>query len=161
MYYNMLQYLNLTEHFARLSHFGFCQCKYVVGNVCTVIYNWQLYFIIFDPNCKLKYRVTYIYVKGKPILIQAWIGPYGSRRLRLPDNRQMKMARLSALRTDRRYPQEITLVFISVTGHSATGRIKSMKNPNDLIGNLNHDLSACGAVPQPTAPQCIYIYIHM
>ena len=32
------------------------------------------------------------------------------------------------------------------------GRIMSMKNSNDTIGNLTRDLPACGAVPQPTAP---------
>jgi hypothetical protein len=26
-----------------------------------------------------------------------------------------------------------------------------MKNPNDPIGNRTHDISACSAVPQPTA----------
>ena len=28
----------------------------------------------------------------------------------------------------------------------------SMKNSNDTIGNRTHDLPACSAVPQPTAP---------
>jgi len=27
-----------------------------------------------------------------------------------------------------------------------------MKNSNDIIGNRTHDLSACNAVPQPSAP---------
>jgi hypothetical protein len=27
-----------------------------------------------------------------------------------------------------------------------------MKNPNDPIGNRTHNLPACSAVPQPTAP---------
>jgi hypothetical protein len=36
--------------------------------------------------------------------------------------------------------------------HSATGRIKSMKNPNDTIGNRNRDIPFRRAVPQPTAP---------
>ena len=35
--------------------------------------------------------------------------------------------------------------------HSAAGRIMSMKNSNDTIGNLTHDLSACSEVPQPAA----------
>jgi len=30
----------------------------------------------------------------------------------------------------------------------------SMKNPNDYIRNRTRDLSACSAVPQPTAPPC-------
>ena len=36
-------------------------------------------------------------------------------------------------------------------GHSATGRIMSMKNSNDNIGNRSSDLPTCSAVPQPTA----------
>ena len=37
-------------------------------------------------------------------------------------------------------------------GHSASGRIMSMKNSNDAIGNRTRDLAACSAVPEPTAP---------
>ena len=46
-------------------------------------------------------------------------------------------------------------------GHIAAGRIMSMKNSNDTIGNQTCDLPACSAVPQPTAPprvpKCIYM----
>jgi hypothetical protein len=34
-------------------------------------------------------------------------------------------------------------------GHSATGRIISMKNSSDTVGNRTHDLPVCSAVPQP------------
>jgi hypothetical protein len=47
--------------------------------------------------------------KGKAFPLPAWRGPWGSRRLRLPeflDNRHMKVVRLSALRIGRLYPQE-------------------------------------------------------
>jgi hypothetical protein len=37
-------------------------------------------------------------------------------------------------------------------GHSAAGRIVSVKISNDTIGNRTRDLLAYSAVPQPTAP---------
>ena len=37
-------------------------------------------------------------------------------------------------------------------GNSAAGRIMSMKNSNDTIGNRARDLPTCNAVPQQTAP---------
>ena len=37
-------------------------------------------------------------------------------------------------------------------GHSVTGRIMSMIKSNDIIRNQTHDLLACSAVPQTTAP---------
>jgi hypothetical protein len=69
----------------------------------------------------------------------------------------MKVARLSALRTDRLYPPGNTAGthFCSELsrpqGHSTAERM-AMKNSNDTIGNRTRDLPACCAVPQPTAP---------
>ena len=37
-------------------------------------------------------------------------------------------------------------------GHSAAGRIMSMKNSSDTIGNRTRNLLAYSAVPQPTVP---------
>jgi len=41
---------------------------------------------------------------------------------------------------------------VSTQGHSATGRVRSVKNSSDSIGNWTRDLPACSAQPQPTAP---------
>jgi hypothetical protein len=44
--------------------------------------------------------------------------------------------------------------------HSAAGKIMSMKNSNDTIGNLTLDLPTCSAVPQSTAlPREVSLYL--
>jgi hypothetical protein len=69
---------------------------------------------VFSPGTE----VTGKRVKGKAVPLQAWTGPYGSRKLRFPDfvTTAQDGGRLSALSTGRLYPQEILLVLISVRG---------------------------------------------
>jgi hypothetical protein len=71
----------------------------------------------------------------------------------------MKVARLSALRTGRLYfSGKISGSYICYRlnlpqGHSATGRIRPMKNAYDPIGNRTCDFPACSAVPQASMLQ--------
>jgi len=70
----------------------------------------------------------------------------------------MKVVRLSVPRTSHFYPPHNfpgTYFCWSLSqpqGRSAAGRIMSMKNSSDTIGNWTRDLPACSAVPEPTTP---------
>jgi hypothetical protein len=79
--------------------------------------------------------------------LQAWTGPEGSRRLRLPDFKRYGTCRWQ-------FSQPYFLVLISVSDR-VDPRTKvrpedlSMKNSNDPIGSRNRDHTACSTVPQP------------
>jgi hypothetical protein len=96
------------------------------------------------------YKMSQLYfsinkMKVKQSLHRPYYRPWGFQEVenpRFPDNRHTEMVRLSALRTGRLHPPGIFLVLDSVRGHSATGKIKSMKNAN---------FPACSALPRPAA----------
>jgi len=82
--------------------------------------------------------------------VQAYYRPSGFQEVEAPrfqDNRHTKVVRLSVLRPAAFTPQEILLVFISVRGHSAAGKITLMKRYNDTTGNRTRGLPACSVVP--------------
>jgi hypothetical protein len=66
--------------------------------------------------------------------------------------------KLSVLRAGHPLPPERFPVPISKLsgpqGHSAAGRIRSIKKSSDLIGNGTCDLPACSTAPQPTTLPC-------
>ena len=100
--------------------------------------------------------VTHI---GKAIPLQVWTGPEGSRRLRLPDYKTIGHEGGRVVSHTRRPPLPSGNIpgngFCSRLsqhqGHSAAGKITSMKNSND-ISNRTRDLPACRTVPQPPVP---------
>jgi hypothetical protein len=74
------------------------------------------------------------------------------------DSRHINVVSLSSPRTGPLYPpgdilgthfcQRLSQSHVRI----ATGRMKSMKDPNDPIRNRTRDLPPFGAVPRPTAP---------
>jgi hypothetical protein len=108
-----------------------------------------------------EYGITFQKLKSIPL--QAWTGPLGSSRLRLPeflDNWQMKVVRFSALCTGcLYYPQERYLLFISVRGWGDSRTIVrseqvSQQKSQQPIGNQTCDFPSCSTVPHPTTSPC-------
>ena len=77
------------------------------GTLCSNVAHLALQKLIIDVKGKCK-----------AVTLHVWTGPEVSRKLRFPDfvTTAQDSGMLSALRTDRLYPQEILLVPISVRG---------------------------------------------
>jgi hypothetical protein len=98
--------------------------------------------------------------EDKAIPVQAWRGPEDFRRLidgpKFQDNRHIKAVRLSALRIGPLYSpgnipgNHFRWRLSRPQGHSAAGRIKSMKNSSETLGNRTRDLLSCSATAYPT-----------
>jgi hypothetical protein len=111
-------------------------------------------------NISKKLLLSDVIFRSKAFPLHAWTAPLCCKGLRLPEflnSQQMKEVRLSVLRTGRLYPTGYipgTHFYWSLSrshGHSVAGRITSMKNHSDTIGNRTCHLPACSAVPKPTA----------
>jgi hypothetical protein len=75
--------------------------------------------IIFSSNLLSKNLKIYIYIyKGKAVPLQAWSGPEGSRKLRIPDFMTTAQDGVKVVSLTHRppLPQEIHLVLIYVRG---------------------------------------------
>ena len=93
--------------------------------------------------------------KDKTVPLQAWSGPEGFRKLRFPDfmttaqdgGKVVSLTHRPPL-PPRKYTWYSFLLEPSRTKiHNATGRIMSLKNSNDTIGNRTRDLPVCSLVP--------------
>jgi hypothetical protein len=105
--------------------------------------------------------------KGKAIPLQTLTGPEGSRKLRLPDFKTIGTWRWQCCQP---YAPAARKYFwysfwLAGEGPSAAGRIMSMKNSNDTIGNRSRHLPVCSAVPQPphhrVPPGLCLMYINL
>jgi len=93
--------------------------------------------------------------KGKAVPLQAWSGPEGSRKLRFPDFMTMAQDCGKVVSLTHRPPlhpvnapgTHFCYRLSRPQGHSATGRIISMKNSNDTNWDRTSDLPICSAAP--------------
>jgi len=99
--------------------------------------------------------VNDVRVKGKADPLQAWSGLEGSRKLRFPDLMITAQDGGNVVRLTHRPPlppgntpgTHLCWRLSRPRGHSATGRIMSLKNSNDTIGNRTRGLPVCSVVP--------------
>ena len=113
------------------------------------------------------FKCGYIYVRthiqisnSNPIIGQD--RPWGFQEVEAPrfqDNRYMKVVRLSDLHTGRFHAEgnipdtHFCQRLNRPQGHSATGRIMSMKNSNDTMGNRIRNIPDCSVVTGYEQPE--------
>ena len=93
--------------------------------------------------------------KGKAVPLQAWSGSGGSRKLRFPDFMTTAQDGGKVVSPTHRPPlppgnipgTHFYYRLSQPEGHSAIGRIMSMKNSNDAIWNRTSDLPIYGTAP--------------
>jgi hypothetical protein len=102
-------------------------------------------------------------IKGKGKA--AWSGPECSRKLRYPDfmttaqdgGKVVSLTHRPPLPSVNTHGNHFCYRLSRPQGHSATGRIMSLKISNDTIGNRNRDLPVCSVVPEPLRHRAAHI----
>ena len=93
--------------------------------------------------------------RGKAVPLQAWGGPEGSTKLRFPDFITTAQDGIKVVSLTHRPPlppgntpdTHFCQRLSRPQGHSVTGRIMSLKNSYDKIGNPTRNLPVCSVVP--------------
>jgi hypothetical protein len=113
----------------------------------------------FFLYCNLLVILSDVFIKGKgkgkAVPLQAWSGPEVSRKLMFSDfmTTAQDGGKVVSLTHRPPLPPENTpgTYFYQrlgrPQGHSATGRIMSLKNSNNTIGNRTRDMLVCSVVP--------------
>ena len=94
-------------------------------------------------------------IKDKAVPLQVWSGPEGSRKLRFPDfmttvhedGKVVSLTHRPPLPPGNPPRTHFCWRLNRPQGHSATGRIMSMKNSNDTIWDRTSDLPICSTAP--------------
>jgi len=104
------------------------------------------------PIAVNKYIISYrIIGKGKAVQLQTWSGPEGSSKLRLPDyvttaqdgGKFVNLTHRPSLPPGNAPGTHFCYRLSRPQGHSAIGRIMSMKNSNDTFRIRTSDLPIC------------------
>jgi len=85
--------------------------------------------------------------KGKAVPLQASSGPEGSRKLRFPDYMTKAPTHRPPLPPGNAPGTHFCQRLSRPQGHSAIGRIMSMKKSSDIIWNRTSDLPICSTAP--------------
>ena len=122
--------------------------------------SWNVYLRAFFV-CKGKVNIS-CYRPGQALGVPAGWDSRISRQSEHTGGKVVSHTHRPSLPTGRIPGTQLCQRLSRPQGHNTTGRIKSLKNSSDYIGNGTRDLLACSAVPQPTAPPrtpvlCTYI----
>ena len=114
---------------------------------------YLLVYFFFNSCNRLWENVQLL--KAKPVPLQAWSGLERSRKLRFSDfmttaqngGKVVSLTHRPPLPPGNTPGAHFCWRLSRPQGHSATGRIMSLKNSNDTMGNRTRDLPVCRVVP--------------